>query len=112
MVRNMIQFYGEELLAHRPTPQSWMTTYFGCPRLLIQYIRTYLPYWRPFLRPQNEDAPCRGDRDRLLVLRIRRGREHDLIPVWRIFLFYLGVCEYSVGILKNMHKISISWFVS
>jgi hypothetical protein len=35
----------------------------GCPRLLIQYIRSYSPYWRPFLHPQPEDAPCRGDRD-------------------------------------------------
>jgi len=24
----------------------------GCPRLLIQCIRSYLPFWRPFLQPQ------------------------------------------------------------
>jgi len=29
----------------------------GCPRLLIQYIRSCVPYWRPFLHPQPEDAP-------------------------------------------------------
>jgi len=33
----------------------------GCPRLLIQYIRSYPPYWRPSLHPQPEDAPCRDD---------------------------------------------------
>jgi hypothetical protein len=33
----------------------------GCLRLLIPYIRSYSPYWRPFLQPQREDAPCRGD---------------------------------------------------
>ena len=39
----------------------------GCPRLLIQYIRNYPPYRRPFLHLQTEDAPCRGDRDPLIA---------------------------------------------
>ena len=30
-----------------------------CPRLLIQFIRSYPPYRRPFLYPQPEDAPYR-----------------------------------------------------
>jgi len=38
---------------------------FGCPLLCIQYIRSHPPYWRPFLHPQPEDAPYRGDRDPL-----------------------------------------------
>ena len=33
----------------------------------IQYIRSYTPYWRPFLHPQPEAAPCRGDRDPLIT---------------------------------------------
>jgi len=37
----------------------------GCPRLLIQYIHSYPQYWRPFLHPQTEDAPCRGGREPL-----------------------------------------------
>jgi hypothetical protein len=37
----------------------------GCPRLLIQYIRSYPPCCRPFDHPQPEDAPCRGDRNPL-----------------------------------------------
>jgi len=36
-----------------------------CPRLLIQFIRSYPPYRRPFLYPQPEDSPCRGVRDPL-----------------------------------------------
>jgi len=36
-----------------------------CPRLLIQFLRSYPPYRRPFLYPQPEDAPCRDDRDTL-----------------------------------------------
>ena len=39
----------------------------GCPRLLILYIRSYTPYWRPFLHPQPKDALYRGNRDRLFT---------------------------------------------
>jgi hypothetical protein len=33
----------------------------------IQYIRSYPPYRRPFLHPQPEDSPCRGDKDPLIT---------------------------------------------
>jgi len=33
--------------------------------MLIQFIRSYPPYRRPFLYPQPEDVPFRGDRDPL-----------------------------------------------
>ena len=46
-----------------PNPQAGGPLLVGCPRLLIQYIRNYPPYWRPFLHPQAEDAPCRCDSD-------------------------------------------------
>ena len=46
----------------------------GCPRLLIQFIRSYPPYRRPFLYPQPEDAPCRGDRDPL---------RHSHLCIWK-----------------------------
>ena len=62
MIHNMIRFYGEELLAPRQ-PQAGEPPLVGCPRLLFLYIRSYPPYRRPFLHPQPEDAPCRGNRD-------------------------------------------------
>ena len=40
---------------------------FSCPQLLMHYISSYRPYWRPLLHPQPEDAPCRGDRDPLFT---------------------------------------------
>ena len=43
-----------------PNPQAGGPPLVGCPRLLIQFIRSYPPYRRPFLYPQPEDAPCRG----------------------------------------------------
>ena len=61
-------FYGEEFLAPRPTHQAGGPPLVRCPRLLIQYIRSYPSYRRPFLHPQPEDSPCRGDRDPLIVV--------------------------------------------
>ena len=51
---------------HSPNPQDGGPPPVGCPRLLIQYIRSYRPYWRPLLHPLPEDAPYRGDRDPLI----------------------------------------------
>ena len=42
-------------------------TLVGCPRLLIQYIRSYRPFWRPLLLPQPEEALRRGDSDQLIM---------------------------------------------
>jgi hypothetical protein len=50
-----------------PNPQVGASLFFGCPRLLIQYIHSYPPYWRPFLHPQPEEALCRGDRGPLVL---------------------------------------------
>jgi hypothetical protein len=55
--RNMVIFYGEELLAPRPTPKAGGPPLVGCPRL---HIRSYPLYSEAFLHPQPEDAPCRG----------------------------------------------------
>jgi hypothetical protein len=65
--RNMVIFYGEELLAPRPTPKLEdhpLSAVRDCIFAATFHIR------RPFLHPQPEDAPCRGDRDRLAELAI------------------------------------------
>jgi len=51
-----------------PKPQAGGQNLVGCPRLLIQYIRSYPPYWWPFFHPQPEEAPCRGDRETLITV--------------------------------------------
>ena len=53
------------LVSTSPKPQAGGPPIVGFPRLLIEFIRIYPPYRRPFLYPQPEDAPCRGDRDPL-----------------------------------------------
>jgi len=50
-------------ISNSPKPRARWPPLVGCPRLRIQYIRTYPPYWTPFLRPQPQDAPCSGDAD-------------------------------------------------
>jgi len=45
LYRYMIRFYGEDLLAPRPTPQAGGPPLVGWPLLLIRYIRSYHPYW-------------------------------------------------------------------
>ena len=51
---------------HSPNPQDGGPPLVGCPRLLIQYIRSYPPHWKPFLHPLPNYAPCSGDRDSLI----------------------------------------------
>ena len=65
-----IHFYNEELLAPSPTHHPKVGDHpFSVVRhcFFFQYIRGYPPYWRPFLHPQPENAPCRGDRDPLIT---------------------------------------------
>jgi hypothetical protein len=50
-----------------PNLQARGQPLFGCLRLLILYIRSYTPYWRPFLHPKPKDAPYRGNRDLLFT---------------------------------------------
>ena len=55
----------EGVVSTSPNPQAGGPPLVGYPRLLIQFISSYPQYRRPFLHPQPEDAPCRGDRDPL-----------------------------------------------
>jgi len=50
-----------------PNSQAVGPPLVGYPRVLIQYIRSQLPYWRPFLYPQPEDVACHVDRDPLIT---------------------------------------------
>jgi hypothetical protein len=56
-------FLRRGVVSTSPNPQDGGSPLVGCKRLFIQFIHSYHPYRRPFLHPQPEDAPCRGDRD-------------------------------------------------
>ena len=59
--------YGEELLASRPNPKLEDHPLSDVRYCFLQYIRSYPPYWRPFLHRQPEDSPCRCDGDPLIT---------------------------------------------
>jgi hypothetical protein len=56
-----------KVVSTSPNTQAGGPPLVDCPQLLIQFIRSYPPYWRPLLHPQPEDAPCHGDRDSLIT---------------------------------------------
>jgi hypothetical protein len=61
-VSKLRQFLRCRVVNTSPNRRAGGPPLVGCMRLLSQYIRGNPPYWRPFLHPQPEDAPCRGDR--------------------------------------------------
>jgi hypothetical protein len=65
LFRNIVIIYGEELLAPRPTPKLEDHPLSAVRDCLFNVYAATLHNGRPFLRPQPEDAPCRGDGDPL-----------------------------------------------
>jgi hypothetical protein len=87
-------FLRRGVVSTSPNPQVGGPPFVGCPRLLIQFIHSYPPYWRPFLHPQPEDAPCRGDRD----------------PRYCSHYCYYSVVE-KVKHIFYLHKISLRFHI-
>jgi hypothetical protein len=58
----MVILYGEELLALRPTPKLEDNPLSAVRDCLFNVFAATLHIRRPFLHPQPEGAPCRGDR--------------------------------------------------
>jgi hypothetical protein len=63
MFLNIMIFYGEELLAPRPTPKLEDHPSSAVRDCLFNVFAATLHTWRPLLHPQPEDVPYRGDRD-------------------------------------------------
>jgi hypothetical protein len=68
MFLNVIIFYGEELLAPRPTPKLEDHPLSAVRDCLFNVFAATLHICRPLLHPQPEDAPCSSDRDPLYIL--------------------------------------------
>ena len=66
MFRNMLRFHGEQLLVPSPTPKDHSLS--AARDCVFNIFAVTLHIWKPFLHPQPEDAPCRGDRDPLIVV--------------------------------------------
>jgi hypothetical protein len=61
-VRNKLSFYGEELLAPRRPPKLEAHSLSAVCDCLFNIFAASLHNWGRLLRPQLEDAPCRGDK--------------------------------------------------
>ena len=66
MFRNIIIFYGQELLAPHSTPRLDATP-LGFRDGLFNIFATTMYIWRLFFRPHPEDVPRCGDRDQLIT---------------------------------------------
>jgi hypothetical protein len=84
--RNKDTFSHSGVVSPSPNHQAGGLPLVSCPRLLIQYIRSYPPYWRPFLHPQPEDVPCHGDGNPLII-----WTGGSLLPQ---ILFFCSKCWY------------------
>jgi hypothetical protein len=62
-----LNFYGEEFLATRPIHRLENNPLSAVRDSLFNIFAATLHIWRPFLHPQPEDAPCRGDGDTLIL---------------------------------------------
>ena len=49
-------FLRRGVVSNPPNPQAGGPPLVGCPRPIIQYICSYPPYYRPFLRPQPQQV--------------------------------------------------------
>jgi hypothetical protein len=65
VIRNILIFYGAELLAPHLTPKLEDHPLSAVRDCLFNIFAATLHNWRPFLHPQGKDVPCRGDRDPL-----------------------------------------------
>ena len=63
VVRDMVNVYGEEVLAPRPIPNLEDHHLSAVRDCLFDIFSATLHIWMPFPQPQNKDAPCCGNRD-------------------------------------------------
>jgi len=86
-------------------PNILFNTLFGCPLLLIQYIRSYPPYWRSFLHPRTEDAPCRGDRNPLITWNNNNNNNNSSVNIYNWPVYFTNFTPKSVPFQPSVHRI-------
>jgi hypothetical protein len=67
MIRNMLNFYREELLAPCPTSKLEDNPLLAVHDCLLNIFTATLNIRRLFLHPQPEDVSCYGDREPLIM---------------------------------------------
>jgi hypothetical protein len=75
IMRNMFKFSRWGVVSTSPTPKLEDHPLLAVRDRLFNIFAATLRIWRPFLHPQPEDAPCRGDRDPLTTVPCRGDRD-------------------------------------
>jgi hypothetical protein len=63
-------------------PQAGRPLLVDCPRLLIQYIRSYPPYWRPFLHRHALVTETHLSRSNPFILTRKFELNHSRVSCW------------------------------
>ena len=71
-------FWRWRFVSTSPKSQAEGPPLVGCPRLLIQYIRSLSTCWRSFFLPKLEEELCCGHRDPLMMV-CNTSNKHDVI---------------------------------
>jgi len=66
MFHDPVTFKDEDFSAPRPTNNMEVHPLSAVRDCMFNIFAATLRIWRPFLRPQPEDAPCRCDRNPLI----------------------------------------------
>ena len=85
-------FYEEDLLAPRPAPKLEDHPFSAVRDCLYNIFAATLHIWRPFLHPQTEDAPCRGDRDPMIT---------DVVCVCVCVCVYRPIYKFFIKFIFN-----------
>jgi hypothetical protein len=68
LICNMIKFSLWGVVRTSPNPQAGGPPLVAVRDCVFYMSSAILHIWRPFLHPQPEDLPCRGDRDPLIIV--------------------------------------------
>jgi hypothetical protein len=110
--RNMLIFYGEELSAPRPTPKLEYHPLSAVRDSLFNVFAATLHIYRPFLHLQPKDAPCRGDRDPIIMVtgtHLSWAFPHTVTYCSRLLLNTYVRCLIETWLHGSISKRSEKW---
>jgi hypothetical protein len=102
MFRNIVRFYGEELLLRRPTVKLEdhpLSVVWDC---LFNILAATLHTWKPFLHPQPEDVS--RDRDSLIM-------DSGDVKFEVVYGHWLSGIEYFVVFLRHSRQLPEQWLI-
>jgi len=82
----------EGVISTSPTSQDGEPRIGSYSRLLMQYIRSFLPYLKPFLHFQPEEPPCRDNRYPLIIC-----ENTTALIIYTNYCNNINICKRQLG---------------